>query len=569
MNLLGKYLVNNKINFSLGILFSVIKVALTIELALLVGVVLNFAMSDNLEQLQLIIILSISSLLLLAISIYLKQFFKNRFYFKALTNYKHNLYYKITFTDLVSFRHKNVSNYISMLTNDVNSIEINYLEQIFELPEQVLLLVGSLIAMIYSNWFFFLIILVASIFPLSSTLIYGRRMKYQEEQVSIKNENFVEAVKDMLSGFTVIKSFKVEHETLKLYDKANNNLEQIKLKRRNTIAVVETLSESSSLIIFIIIFIVGAVFTIKGYTELGIVAAFIQLINYIVGPIQKLPVIINKISASKVLIEKANIILDDKNNSSENRIKIDNFTDKVSFKNVSFSFDTNSILNNINVTFEKNKSYVIVGISGSGKSTLLNLIMGYYDNYIGNIKIDNLEIKEISGESLYDFISIIQQDVFIFDDDIISNITMNRNFTEEQINVAITKSGLLDFVNKKGVEYRCGENGNKLSGGEKQRVAIARCLLKGTPIILLDEATSALDNATSRQIEEEILAIDNTTKIVVAHKLQEEMLKKYDYIVTMKNGTVVEIGSFDELMNIKGMFYSIFNVSSSSDFIKK
>ncbi len=558
---LKKYLVNNKKNFVLGVFFSILKASFSIFFAFLMEIVMNFALSDNLDKLPYILIISILSLLFYGFSIYMKNFFQNRFYYRALVDYKDELYETIISKDLSSFRQRNVGNYLSVMTNDINSIELNYLENVFLLPEQLFLFSASIIAMLFSSWFFFLIIIVSALLPMLSTLIYSKKIKVQEERISAKNENFLSTVKDMLSGFTVIKSFNIEAEIVRLYKAGNSSLENEKLKKRNMLGVVATASESSSIFLFIIVFLAGSIFTITGYLEIGVVVAFIQLINYIVEPIEKLPQIINKINASKVLIDKGNKILDDTESVNAANTAIEKFEDKISFNNVTFSYGEKLILKGIDVSFEKGKSYALVGVSGSGKSTLLNLLMGYYRNYSGSIKIDDLEISEVSSKSLYEQISVIQQDVFIFDDDIISNITMYRDFPKEKVQEALEKSGLSKLIEEKGIDYKCGENGNRLSGGEKQRISIARCLLKETPVLLMDEAMSALDNATSKQVEEAILSIADITRIVITHKLNEEILKKYDAIVTLRDGVIVETGTFEELMDKKGMFYSIYNVS--------
>ena len=558
---LKKYLVNNKKNFVLGVFFSILKASFSIFFAFLMEIVMNFALSDNLDKLPYILIISILSLLFYGFSIYMKNFFQNRFYYRALVDYKDELYETIISKDLSSFRQRNVGNYLSVMTNDINSIELNYLENVFLLPEQLFLFSASIIAMLFSSWFFFLIIIVSALLPMLSTLIYSKKIKVQEERISAKNENFLSTVKDMLSGFTVIKSFNIEAEIVRLYKAGNSSLENEKLKKRNMLGVVATASESSSIFLFIIVFLAGSIFTITGYLEIGVVVAFIQLINYIVEPIEKLPQIINKINASKVLIDKGNKILDDTESVNAANTAIEKFEDKISFNKVTFSYGEKLILKGIDVSFEKGKSYALVGVSGSGKSTLLNLLMGYYRNYSGSIKIDDLEISEVSSKSLYEQISVIQQDVFIFDDDIISNITMYRDFPKEKVQEALEKSGLSKLIEEKGIDYKCGENGNRLSGGEKQRISIARCLLKETPVLLMDEAMSALDNATSKQVEEAILSIADITRIVITHKLNEEILKKYDAIVTLRDGVIVETGTFEELMDKKGMFYSIYNVS--------
>lgn len=176
--------------------------------------------------------------------------------------------------------------------------------------------------------------------------------------------------------------------------------------------------------------------------------------------------------------------------------------------------------------FKKGKSYAVVGASGSGKSTLLNFLMGC-DKYDGDIYFDTQELREISGKSLCDTISMIQQNVFVFNASIRDNITMFKEFPKTQVDEAIRLSGLSALVSEKGEHYFCGENGCNLSGGEKQRISIARSLLRKTQILLADEATAALDAETAYQVSDAILTLTDMTRIVVTHALDGKLLRRY------------------------------------------
>ena len=220
-------------------------------------------------------------------------------------------------------------------------------------------------------------------------------------------------------------------------------------------------------------------------------------------------------------------------------------------------YDDKVILDDITHKFEINKSYAVVGPSGSGKTTFMNLLLGRNNCYTGDIFYNEMDIKEISLDSLFEITSFVEQNVFVFDDSIINNITMYSNVDEELLDEVIDKAGLKELIKEKGKNYRCGENGCNLSGGEKQRVSIARALIKKSQLLLLDEATSALDNETSELIINNLLKIDNIIKIMITHKLDEEILNKFDEIIVMKNGKIVEFGTYDELINNNSIFKSL------------
>jgi ABC-type multidrug transport system fused ATPase/permease subunit len=187
--------------------------------------------------------------------------------------------------------------------------------------------------------------------------------------------------------------------------------------------------------------------------------------------------------------------------------------------------------------------------------------MAAHDDYTGSICYDDTELSQIKSESLYNMVSAVQQNVFIFNASIRDNITMFSYFPEEEVNRAIELSGLSGLIAERGEDYLCGENGSGLSGGEKQRISIARSLLKKSQVLLVDEATAALDAETAYQVSSAILGLNEVTCIVVTHSLDEGLLKQYDGIITLKNGSIVESGTFEELIAEKGYFYSLFTIS--------
>ena len=235
--------------------------------------------------------------------------------------------------------------------------------------------------------------------------------------------------------------------------------------------------------------------------------------------------------------------------------------DEIKVANLKFMIDDKEILKDVNFKFEKNKSYAIVGTSGSGKTTLINLLLGKYKNYLGDVYYNDIELKEISLDSLFEIASFVEQNVFIFDDSIINNITMFSNIDKTLLDEAINKSGLSQLIKEKGENYKCGENGCNLSGGEKQRISIARALVKKSKILFLDEATSALDNETAISVINNLLEIDNVTKVMITHKLDEEVLLKFNEIIVMKNGMIVEAGNYSELINNNSTFKSLIEFS--------
>ena len=281
--------------------------------------------------------------------------------------------------------------------------------------------------------------------------------------------------------------------------------------------------------------------------------------NYIINPLMQIPTSLSKRLACKPLFKKIEEIIETENDNNEEE-SIEKIED-IRISNLTFMYDEKVVLDDITYEFKKNKSYAIVGASGSGKTTLINLLIGRENSYSGNIYYNNIEARQLSLDSLFEITSFVEQNVFVFDDSIVNNITMYSNIEEDVLNDVIVKSGLKDLINEKGRDYRCGENGCNLSGGEKQRISIARALINKSQLLLLDEATSALDNETSIVITNNLLEIANTTKIMITHRLDEEILNKFDEIIVMKNGKIVESGKYDELINNNSTFRSLVEFS--------
>ena len=283
--------------------------------------------------------------------------------------------------------------------------------------------------------------------------------------------------------------------------------------------------------------------------------------NFMIEPVAELPGLLAARKAARGLIDKLADALE-QDEAQPDGVHITPLARELRFENVRFSYDGETeILRGVSARFEAGKAYAIVGASGSGKSTLLNLLTSPGTAYDGSILLDGTELRTIAPESLYETVSLIQQNVFVFNASIRDNITMFRSFPSEELAQAVRRAQLESLLADRGEGYLCGENGSGLSGGEKQRISIARSLLKHASVLLADEATAALDAQTAHQVTDDILSLTGVTRIVVTHTLEQAALRQYDGILVLKDGRIAETGSFDELMERKGYFYALYTVS--------
>ena len=494
----------------------------------------------------------------------IKRYYMNRYLKTALFQFKGFVFKKILGKTISEFRGENSSKFISAFSNDLNSIELNYLVGTIDILGSVFTFVASGIAMLVFNPIIGLAMIVCAVVCSFLSVKFGKRLVKKESRTANENMSFIDQVKDLLNGFIVIKCFKAEKEVLQIFDERNVELESSKQSRRATSDTVTIFGDLAALLLNGILF--SAVFALGIGKSAGVLIVFIQLLNYMLVPVRKIGPGISNRRAAKALIDRiADAIKDDPHSTATEKEELTGVDGGIEFKNVYFTYEDGNkeILRSIDLKFEKGKSYAIVGSSGCGKSTLLKLIMGHMQNYEGSITIDGKEIRNLSLDSLYEYVSVIQQDVFLFDSTIQNNITMFREFDEAKLKSAIERAGLAKLIAEKGDDYPCGECGKHLSGGEKQRVSIARCLVRETPVLLMDEATAALDAETAYSVTKEILSIDDLTRIIITHGLEESLLRCYDEIIVIQGGKIAEKGKFDELMENKGYFYSLYNVFQS------
>lgn len=552
----------NKMCFIASVIMTIVMSFLNLMISWLIQQIMDSMANQNMQSVVRCAWIAASVVIAYTVANAVYRAVYPRFLQRAMQQYRDYAFSRLTQKSLRSFSKEGTALYVSALTNDCTSIENNYLAATFTLIEFLFCFLGALIMMLYYSPVMLVLAVALSFLPVAVSMTAGNRLTEQEKEISKKNERFVSIVNELLSGFPVIKSFRAETQASRLFSQRNEQAEEAKKNKRRTEQLISLLANDAGIIAQMGIFLAGAWLAIsgKGVTA-GVVIVFVQLMNYILNPISQVPLLWSNRKAAIALMEKLSDALSE-NVREEGREKLNGFSEKIEVKDLTYGYEPESpVLKDLDVQFDAGKSYAIVGGSGSGKSTLLNLLMGSSSNYQGEICIDGVSIKNIESESLYQLMTSVQQNVFVFNDTIRNNVTMFHEFPDKEVTLALERSGLSEFIEKRGEEFVCGENGANLSGGERQRISIARALLRKSPILLVDEATAALDAATARAVSFSILNLVGMTRIVVTHRLEEAILRRYDKILVMKNGTICEQGKFDTLMQQKGQFYSLFQIA--------
>lgn len=485
-----------------------------------------------------------------------------RFLERAMRQYKDFAFKKLIGKSISSFRDESAAGYLSALTNDAASIETNYLAQMLAMITKAVTFIGALLLMCRYSLLMTAIAAGLTVLPLIASLLTGNRLQAVESRVSERNGEFTAALSDCLAGFTVVKNFRAEREIFRLFAQSNKALEHEKFTGRRIKTLVGMIGAVTGIFAQLGVFIAGVYLSMKGGSMTpGAVVLFVNLMNFIISPIAELPGLLACRKAALGLVDKLAVALE-RSSSREGSETLNRLEHGIRLENVSFAYEPGkTVLHGINAEFEAGKAYALVGGSGSGKSTLLNLLMAAETNYSGHIFADGIELSDISTESLYGTMAAIQQNVFVFNASIKDNVSMFHDFPKTEMDEAIARAHLGALIRERGEDYLCGENGSGLSGGEKQRISIARSLLKKSSVLLADEVTAALDAQTAHRVSSDILDLQGITRIVVTHTLEESLLRRYDKIFVLRGGRIEEAGSFADLMANKGYFYALFTVA--------
>lgn len=464
--------------------------------------------------------------------------------------------------DLNSFNENKTSHYLSVLSNDVGTIANDYFYKIPHILSDIVLALTALITLLFFHPILAVVDVIVSAFVMLIPLKMGKSIENFQKDYSVATDHYTADIKDMFQGFEVIQCFDAkDHAKNKFYRSAKTMADKLYRVNKKQ-GFVYSMSESLTWITFTVNTLLAAYFVSKGEMTVGTMIGSAQVLNYVTFPISRISNNYMSYKAARGNCTRVEKILYEKEISHKTYLPLKSIT-PLCLEDVCFSYEKEKpVLKHISYQFKYGKKYAVVGNSGSGKSTLLKLLMQYYDEYSGKILVDGDPLNEIDKKTLYQSIAMIHQNVIIFDDTMRNNITMFEEFPEDEIHQVVQKAGLVPLLDKlsNGLDTQASENGQNFSGGERQRLSIARALLRHTPMLLLDEATSSLDAETAVQIESLLLRQEDVTIIVVTHKLNSSLLKQYDEIIALKNGEIVEQGTFDKLMEQKGYFYSLYSI---------
>lgn len=527
----------------------------------------SYSKGDESNALFFVIIVIIVSFLLKNLFNYLAIFFITYLRNGVVRDIQNNLYSKfLSFSS--SFQTSNrKGDAISRITSDVSEIQRSFLAVLEMLIREPLTIIFALIAMMSIS--IKLTIYVLVFIPLTGWIIsiIGKTLKSKSEKVQNELGRLISNVDETLSGLSIIQIFTAEDVFKKMFSKISNRLYVFSNKLAQRQSLASPISEFLGIfVIGIILFIGGRLVLVDGVLSGSAFIAYMGLAYGVLTPAKGFAKAIYSVrkgnaAASRVieyLFYQPKII------SRNKPKKIGDFKKEIVFKNVSFRYEKENVINKINFKIKKGETVALVGASGSGKTTLANLLARFYDSTTGSIKIDGTEIKDLNIIDLRKLFGYVTQNSILFHESVKNNLLIsNPKASNEEIYSALKISNSLSFVEKlpDGIETIIGENGNKLSGGQKQRLSIARAILKNPPIMIMDEATSSLDTKSEKLVQDALQKMmKNRTSFVIAHRLTT--IKDADKIVVLDKGSIVEEGTHKSLLKENKIYKKLIELQS-------
>lgn len=501
----------------------------------------------------------IVAVLLKNLFLYLSFYFLAPIRNAVTKKYSKLLYNKILQLPIGYFTEQRKGDILSRSSNDISELENSVIGALDGMIKEPLNIIGIVIVLFIISVKLTLFVFI--LLPLAGLIVgrIGNSLKKHTNKAQIKWGEIMTQMEETLTGLRIIKAFNAEVRVKKSFFSLVDEIFLIKNKILNKRDLASPLSESLGVIILCCVLWFGGKLVLSGEilsgsSFIGYVALFSQIIN----PSKALSQAVYNVNRGNATLDRLNEILEAPIVVEEKKdpIELKGFTDSIEFKNVIFSYQDATILDNINLTIQKGKTIALVGSSGAGKSTLADLVPRFHDVSEGNLYIDGKNIKDYSLNSLRQQISIVTQEPILFNDTIAANIALGKpDATEAEIIQAAKIANAFDFISNKedGFNTIIGDRGSKLSGGERQRLTIARAVLKNPPILILDEATSALDTESEKLVQDAINnMMQNRTSIVIAHRLST--IRHADEIIVLQKGSIVERGNHDTLIAENGYY---------------
>lgn len=560
--------------FSFGMLAPVLQVLftgsqpITVPTGSMVGGLIQFINAfilshDKVTALTYAVVTVVVFTILKNLFIYLSLGILNPIRLNILRKLRNEMFIKILSLPIGFFTEERKADLISRMTNDLNEVEVSVMSVLETYIREPLTIIVVLTYMVFTSPQLTLFLLI--FLPIVGLLIgrIGKSLKKPSNQAQEQLGHMLGVMDETIAGMRVVKAFGAEKHQLLKFTQMNNTLLRIRNRINTRRELGSPLSETMGIIAVSCILWYGGNLIFSGNSSLSapLFLTYITMFYQLINPLKNLSTAFYNIKKGEAALDRIDHLLAVDNTVKErsDAKSIAGFEHSIELKNVSFSYGTRQILDNINLTIQKGKTIALVGASGAGKSTLVDLIPRFHDVTSGEILVDGVNVKDCKLDDLRRLIGVVNQDPILFNDTIYNNITLGTGgATPERVEEAARIAHAHDFIQQKkeGYETSVGDRGGKLSGGERQRITIARAVLKNPPILILDEATSSLDTQSERIVQDAINGLmQYRTCIVIAHRLST--VQHADEIIVLDKGKIVERGTHTELIGRNGMYQQL------------
>jgi subfamily B ATP-binding cassette protein MsbA len=519
-------------------------------------------------------------LTIIPIAIILLYFFKGLFEYgqaylmgsvaiKVVTDIRDKIFHHLQTLSLAFFTKYPTGVLMSRIGNDTSLLQVTVSESITSLLQSSLTIVGLTGYTLWVNWKLAIISFLIIFWAIIPIRIFGKKSRKFSTKSQQKVGDINKFLHEILTGIRIVKAFGMEQYENQRFSSENNRFLRIRLKRIRIRALASPTMEMLGGIATAAILYYGGYKVIQGSLTSGDFFSFAAAFAMMYGPVRSLNKLNQNIQEGLAAAVRTFELLDLQSDivDLKGAPELPTIREQIEFKDVSFTYDTEPVLDHINLKVPVGEIIAIVGTSGAGKSTIANLIPRFYDVSSGSISIDGTDIRDVTIKSLRNQISMVTQEIILFNDSIKNNIAYGSHEKSDQNIRAAAKAAFAhDFIieNSDGYDALIGEDGVKLSGGQRQRIAIARALLKDAPILILDEATSSLDSQAEGEVQvalEELMK--GRTTFIIAHRLST--IKKAHRIIVLSDGRIVEEGTHNELLARKGEYYKLYTTQFHRD----
>ena len=521
------------------------------------------------EEYALLLVVSIVIVIFLLKNIfnYLASFHVTRLRTGVLKDLREKLYQKIIHLPVSYYSDARKGDVMSRMLGDINEVQNSFFQVLELVVREPLTIIFSIVAMLAISTKLTLFVFI--FIPISGLIIsrIGKNLKAKSTRAQQETGYFISILDETLAGMKVVKSYNAENLFISKFNSSVKKLQQLSNSIGNKSNLASPMSEFLGILTIAVLLYYGGYMVLvdKSLASTAFIG-YIALAYTILTPAKNISKASYQVKTGLAAAERVFTLMEEENiiTSKPNAVHKNTFETEISIENINFRYKGENVLKDFSLTIPKGKTVALVGQSGSGKSTIANLLTRFYDVNEGRITIDNVDIKDIDLLSLRSLMGLVTQDSILFNDTIKANISLGKlDATDDEVIAALKIANAYEFVEglPEGIYTNIGDSGNKISGGQKQRLSIARAVLKNPPIMILDEATSALDTESERLVQIELEKLmQNRTSIVIAHRLST--IQKADFIVVMQKGKIVEKGNHEELLAKNGTYSRLVSMQS-------